>query len=380
MLQAHSMDERARAILRANDRGGYTVPTDGLYPYQWNWDSAFAAFGFAEFDTNRAWTEFETLLSGQWANGMVPHIIFHKKAEGYFPGPDVWGTDANPPSSGMSQPPVAATFARAVFEKDPQLGRQRLAPLFPKFMAWHRWFRQNRCESGAVAIIHPWESGRDNAPEWDEAIASIDTSGVGEYTRRDTSHVDPEMRPTKADYDAYLAIVNFGSACGWNEDAFRKYGPFRMADPTMTFTLLRANRDLKALADELGEDASEINGWITGLEAGVQTLWNEEQGHYDARDLRRGTLCNSLSNASFLCWYAGINDDRMLIPLRKINSAAKYSVPSHPPESAFFNPRRYWRGPVWANPLDGTPAGGGNFTWTAAVWLAWASPNANGGK
>ena len=30
-----------------NDRGGYTVPTEGLYPYQWNWDSAFVALGFA---------------------------------------------------------------------------------------------------------------------------------------------------------------------------------------------------------------------------------------------------------------------------------------------------------------------------------------------
>ena len=29
--------------LAKNDRGGYTVPTANLYPYQWNWDSVFAA-------------------------------------------------------------------------------------------------------------------------------------------------------------------------------------------------------------------------------------------------------------------------------------------------------------------------------------------------
>ena len=52
-----SLDERARAILRGNDRGGYTVPTAGLYPYQWNWDSAFAGWGFSTFDVNRAWEE-----------------------------------------------------------------------------------------------------------------------------------------------------------------------------------------------------------------------------------------------------------------------------------------------------------------------------------
>ena len=27
------------------------------------------------------------------------------------------------------------------------------------------------------------------------------------------------------------------------------------------------------------------------------------------------------------------------------------------------------------HPENGTPAGGGTFTWTAAVWLAWASPS-----
>ena len=42
--------EQARAILRANDRGGYCVPTARLYPFQWNWDSAFVAMGWATFD------------------------------------------------------------------------------------------------------------------------------------------------------------------------------------------------------------------------------------------------------------------------------------------------------------------------------------------
>ena len=75
------LNAQARDILIRNDRGGYTVPTHGLYPYQWNWDSAFVALGFAEFDRNRAWQEIETLISGQWDDGMIPHIIFHKKTQ-----------------------------------------------------------------------------------------------------------------------------------------------------------------------------------------------------------------------------------------------------------------------------------------------------------
>ncbi|WP_316860456.1 hypothetical protein [uncultured Cohaesibacter sp.] len=65
-MTTRPLTEQAEAILRQNDRGGYTVPTEGLYPYQWNWDSAFSAFGFSEFDLERAWQELGTLFSGQW--------------------------------------------------------------------------------------------------------------------------------------------------------------------------------------------------------------------------------------------------------------------------------------------------------------------------
>lgn len=407
------LDEEARAILRKNDKGGYTVPTEGLYPYQWNWDSAFCAAGFAEFDLPRAWTELDTLFSGQWPNGMVPHILFHKPDPGYFPGPDVWGASNGPiASSGVSQPPVAATAARAIMDRDEDT--TRAAALFPKLMAWHRWFMDWRLDRGAVCITHPWEAGRDNAPDWDGAMAAIDPVGVGEYTRRDTTHVDPAMRPTKADYDRYIWLVQRGRRLGWDEAAMLKDTPFRVADPTMTFILLAAHRDLKVIAERLGQPMTEIDGWIATLEAGAETLWNEELGSYDSRDVRSGQWSNTISNASFLCWYAGLPAPQMLPVLRRVLGGVKYGVPSLDPASSKFDSKRYWRGPVWGimnmlaalglekyghpegaeirqrtadlitehgfaeyfDPLDGSPAGGKSFSWTAAIWLGWASPNA----
>jgi hypothetical protein len=76
--------------------------------------------------------------------------------------------------------------------------RPRLEQLFPKLMAWHRWFAQVRdpLGKGVVIAVHPWETGRDNSPEWDAPSRAIDTSRVGEYTRRDTTHLDQSMRPT----------------------------------------------------------------------------------------------------------------------------------------------------------------------------------------
>ena len=411
------IDEAAREILHLNDRGGYTVPTEGLYPYQWNWDSAFAAAGFAQFDTDRAWAELETLFSGQWDNGMVPHILFHKVDPGYFPGTDVWHGRGPIPSSGVSQPPVAATMARLVFEKDPQLGKARFQPLLSKFIAYHRWFMEWRLDRGAVCITHPWEAGRDNAPDWDGAMAVIRPDGVGGYTRRDTTHVDASMRPTNYDYDRYIWLVQRGARLQWNEAEMLKDTPFRVADPTMTFILLRACRDLAWLATELGQDTTEIATWIATLEAGADSLWNENLGSYDARDARSGQWANSVSNASFLCWYAGIDSPKMRRLLRDVLAAVRYGVPSLDARDTRFDGLRYWRGPVWAimnmmigtgllehdhsegedvlqsttdlirdhgfaeyfNPLDGTPAGGKSFTWTAAVWLSWASPTVRQG-
>ena len=100
--------ERAVAVLRQNDRGGYSVPTDGLYPFQWNWDSGFAAMGYACFDEARGWRELGRLLEGQWPDGMVPHIVFHRADPRYFPGPDVWSIDNQRRTSGITQPQILA--------------------------------------------------------------------------------------------------------------------------------------------------------------------------------------------------------------------------------------------------------------------------------
>ncbi len=84
---------------------------------------------------------------------------------------------------------------------------------------------------------------------------------VGPYTRRDTGHVDPEMRPTKEDYDRYIAMVEFGRSVGWDDAKIVAEGPFLMADPGITFILLRAHDDLAEIGRALGEDVSEIEGW-----------------------------------------------------------------------------------------------------------------------
>lgn len=415
------LDRRAREILSANDRGGYTVPNGRVYPFQWNWDLAFVALGFATLDKDRAWREIETLFEGQWEDGFVPHIIFWKDDPGHFPGPSVWGTQRTPRTSGITQPPVAASVVRSLWEDggDPSF-RPRLERLFPKLMASHRWFHTFRdpIGKGVVVAMHPWETGRDNSPEWDAPASAIDTSQVGHYQRQDTGHLDPSMRPTKLEYDRYVALVQFGSQAGWDHARISAENPFRVADVGMTMILLRANRDLLALAEALGSqaEAAEVRGWIALAEAGVGWLWNEEVGAYCSRDVITGRSSGYVTSASFLGFYAGLRmqarDARTLAHLERFGRSTRYLLPSLDPDEGGFDPIRYWRGPVWAvvnymigtglaqagltawadrvrddtrrlietagfyeafSPVTAEGTGGGDFSWTAAIWLHWLS-------
>ncbi|MEL6243517.1 MAG: trehalase family glycosidase [Pseudomonadota bacterium] len=405
------LNEKARQILRNNDRGGYTVPTDGLYPYQWNWDSVFVALGFATFDRERAWQELDTLFEAQWPDGMVPHIVFRVDEPTYYPGPSVWKANNGPiPSSGITQPPVAAIVIEELGREDPA----RATGFVEALDRWHQWFHDARDpdELGVIAVTHPWESGRDNLPDWDRPGDAIDVSNVGEYTRRDTSLINTEMRPKKADYDRYLALVQFGSACGWDQRKIAAECPFFVADPGITSILLRAEKSIHAMLQRAGQPADHVAERIARLEAGMERLWNDDANAYVTLDLRSGQQADGVTSASFLPLFAGVtaHKDSLTNTLAAIAKHVTHLVPSFDPRSPHFDHVRYWRGPAWAmvnymiaqgfaesgeeawasrirsdtaklmrtggfaeyfSPIDGQGCGGGTFSWTAAIWLAW---------
>lgn len=418
MSHAHRhLDDTARNILRRNDRGGYTVPRPGLYPFQWNWDSAFVALGFATFDMDRAWQELETLLSGQWADGMIPHILFHRDDEGYFPGPDVWASGTRPRSSGITQPPVAATVVRELWQRDgADPAHPRMRALYPKLLASHRWFHRYRdpLHNGLVMAVHNWETGRDNSAEWDAALARVSARDVRPFQRRDTSHVDIAFRPTQAEYERYVALIEFGRARGWDPVRVAAESPFRVVDVGMTMIMLRANRDLLALARALDDQqvVQELRTRIALSEQGCDWLWNEDLGVHCSRDLVDGRPAALVTSASFLGFFAGIGSPaqhaRLLERLAALADSVPYLVPSLAPGSRTYDPLRYWRGPVWLvmnaliargldeaaetalanrirgdsralversgfwehfSPETGQGCGGDQFSWTAAMWL-----------
>jgi len=417
MSSKSTLHQRAIETLAKNDRGDFTIPTAGLYPYQWNWDSAFCALGIATYDMDRAWAEIMALIQGQWPDGMIPSIIFRSDDPDYFPGPSRWGkTKGAIPSTGVSQPPVLATVVRQITQ-GPE-GAARRAQVFDAIFASHKWFHHARTADGIVATVHPWETGRDNCPEWNIGLDLMEVAAdLPPYTRKDNTHVDARFRPTQEQYDKYLTIVHFGDSIGWDQRRLTDEGPFLMADPNIHFILLRADKDLLAMALEMGKSDSicnEIRGWIAKGEAATDYIWNDELGAFAARDIRTGKFSSGFSNCSALCFYAdaGTAEQRAQIieHLHRVNNKVDYMLPSWDPDASDFEPQRYWCGPIWPqmnymvslglaeqghdtlaevvrdglcraieksgfwecfNPLTGEGCVGANFSWTAAVWLSW---------
>lgn len=409
---------QARAILRGNDRGGYAVPTARLYPFQWNWDSAFVALGWARFDEPRAWQEILSLLKGQWEDGLIPQIVFHAPSDDYFPGPDVWGIRREPPTSGITQPPVLATAVRIMLETatDAALAENMAAAIVPHLLQNHRWWQAARDpgDTGLVATLHPWETGMDNSPAWDAALARVPTETTTVIRRRDTDHVDASARPRGEEYQRFIHLVDTFRAAGWDPARMLAASPFRVADIGTNAILLRAERDLLALAARFGtkQDTAAIGGRIALKEAALPRLWNAAVDFYCCFDLLADAPIPVATSAGLLPLFARCATPAqvaaMTAQIAHWGTLAPHLVPSTDPAHPAFEPLRYWRGPIWAvvnwmiadgcdwagdaalaarirrdtvaliegagfseyfDPTDGHGIGGADFSWTAAIYL-----------
>ncbi len=360
--------DKARALLRANNTGVFIKPGSQQYPHQWNWDAAFVALGLSYFDLARAQQEIRSLLKGQWKNGMLPHILYHHGASDYSPKPEFWQTASHPdaaniPTSGFTQPPILATCLRMMLKQfaDKTSRLEFLAEVYPKILAWHRWFYTARDPegSGLVAIIHPWESGNDNTPRFLDALQNLKPENVPQFTRADRAHVAAAERPHEEDYLRYIYLIGFYRDLAWDDKTIYQQAPFLVADLQFNVILHQANQDLLALARELGEDRGEIEAWLRKTEEGLNTLWDEEQGLYFDKDLCTGKLIRIKSAQALSPIYAGIPSRaraKRLIEEHLLNpeefapdGKSRYFVTTIAKNSPYYEPRRYWAGPVWIN-------------------------------
>ena len=408
----------ARKVLEENDRGRYFVPTSsGLYPAQWNWDSCLTALGVSVFDPARAWAELHSLFEAQWDDGMVPHIVFHGTDSSYFPNAEVWGVRRNKRTSGITQPPVAATVVRSLVERSTDgSARRHLGKLLPKILRWHEWFYSARDPQGTglVAIIHPWESGMDNSPVWDGPMSRIPTSTAIAHLRKDTTFVSAIERPADDDYCRYLYLVECFRDRGYDSASLYEDSPFLVADVGFNSILTRANQDLAYLLRLIGreKEAIRVDEMSRKARTGLETLWNSHTARYHSFDVRAGLRLEPTGIGSLLPIFSSPNavteHPELLDLISTWLGQTKFGLVSFDPFDHQFDTKRYWRGPIWlvtnwmiANglmlsgfddvarkiqlqslalveeagfaeyfaPVDGRGLGGKRFSWTASLYL-----------
>ncbi len=359
---------RAARVLDANWTGASTVPSRGLYPHQWSWDSAFIAIGLRHLSPLRAQTELETLLAAQWTDGRVPHIVFNPSVplDAYFPGPDFWrsttaGRAAGAPrtvqTSGIVQPPVHALAAWLVHRADPGLSHARgfLTRVYPRLAAWHRYLlrRRDLGGGGLVSVVHPWEQGMDNSPCWDAPLARIDPAPARSFRRADLDHGAPEDRPTDLDYGRYVRLAVEYRDARYSDGQ----GEFAVEDPSFNALLIASEHALAHIAAELGAGSAARHARAERLTAAlVERLWSAESGMFLCRDVSGGELIPERGVSGLIPLLLPMLPGELVSALVRTLTGPHFGlggatrlVPSYDLLGEAFDPHRYWRGPAWFN-------------------------------
>ncbi len=367
----------ATEVLRDNDMGGWTRASEDLYPHQWSWDTGFIAIGLAHVSVVRASCELLGLFESQWADGKVPHIVFNPDAppNSYFPGPEHWasagvfpGAPSAPPyTSALCQPPIHAIAARRIAEIASGGGEEDVAweflrVIYPKLLRWHRYLATHRDpeSSGLVTIYHPWESGTDNSPRWDEALASVEVGEMSDYERLDLQHVDdPTQRPTGPEYDRYIWLVESIKDQRCDENSLYQTHPFLVKDVLASAILVTANESLAEIGVMVEAPASEleeIRSWMHQGRKGLDGCYDPETGLYLDFDIRAGKPLRTSTVAGFAPLISGGLPPERVKSLTDILFSGMFAghpqlrwtlPPSTSPLEPGFRPRSYWRGPVW---------------------------------
>jgi Trehalase len=358
--------QQALAVLDANWMGHATRASSRLYPHQWSWDSACIAIGYAGSNQARAQTELRWLFASQWADGLLPHIRFADDAR-YFPGPEFWQTHRSPSApehpetSGIVQPPVHATAVWHVYRRaeDGDEAKAFLRELMPALQRWHEYLYRERTrgEDGLVEIWHPWESGMDNSPLWDEALARVSPAddAMPDYKRVDLDFVDAAQRPSDEEYDRYAYLVTLYRDWGYDSKRIREESPFVVHDVLFNSLLVQANRDLAEIAGILKIDPEPFEAWAERTAAGLDArLWDDAEASYGDYDVRANERVRAHTSAAYAPLFAGIPTQQRATQMLEQLMASTVAidgvgrvVTSVAPGDANFDPALYWRGPAW---------------------------------
>jgi hypothetical protein len=315
----------AERVLRQNwhqgEREGtpfsYSEPSPGRYPWQWYWDSCFAAIVWRRFEPARARAELESLLAAQRPDGFIGHTIFWSQPVSLLRLAFYNVASRSSFQTETIQPPLLA-WAWRIAVGDPAAE--------PRIGAQMDWLAANRDleGDGLLWIVQPDESGLDASPKFEPVWGWRANGKLG-----------------------FPLLVRRNRRLGFEARRIRARGW-----PVLCETLVNTMWSLSLQA--LGRPSA--------TPALVERLWDESRGIFvdeaQPGGLRPGPLTwASLAPLALPDLPEEIG--RRLVEEHLLNER-EFMTPVAPPSVAVAEPsyepggghgpiRRYWRGPTWVN-------------------------------
>ena len=295
----------------------YTQPSPGRYPWQWYWDSCFAAIVWRRFDPTRSRAELESLLAAQRPDGFIGHTIFWNQP--VSPLRYLFYNVASRRSfqTETIQPPLLA-WAWSIAVGDPTAE--------PRIGAQMDWLAANRDleGDGLLWIVQPDESGLDASPKFEPVWGALANGKLG-----------------------FPLLVRRNRRAGFNARRVGEHGR-----PLLCETLVNTMWSLSLQA--LGRPSA--------TPALVERLWDERRGLF-LDEVRPGGARPDVVTWAALAPLAlpdlpeaigrRLIEEHLLDREEFLTAVAPPSVaasePSYEPDGGHGPIRRYWRGPTWVN-------------------------------
>jgi hypothetical protein len=316
----------AERVLRQNWREGeregvrysYSEPSPGRYPWQWYWDSCFAAIVWRRFDPARARAELESLLNAQRPSGFIGHTIFWRHPVSLLRLSFYNVESRSSFQTETIQPPLLA-WAWKIAVGDPAEE--------PRIGAHMDWLAANRDleGDGLLWIVQPDESGLDASPKFEPVWGRLANGKPG-----------------------FPLLVRRNRKVGFDARRIRERGW-----PLLCETLVNTMWSLSLQA----------MGRPSATPALVERLWDEDRGLFVDEAQPGGIRPGPVTWASLaplalpdlpeaigrrLVEEHLSNRDEFLTPVAPPSVAV--SEPSYDPSGSNRGPiRLYWRGPTWVN-------------------------------
>ncbi len=137
------------------------TPSKFYYIGVWQWDAYFHALAYRHVDKHLAHDQLRILLDHQREDGMLPDAVHDEGVVDHL---------NFPVEADVTKPPLLSWAAWKLYEVDQD--REFLNEIYEPMVRWNRWWFEfnDRNENGLCEYGHPFSSGLDDSPLWDEGM------------------------------------------------------------------------------------------------------------------------------------------------------------------------------------------------------------------